>query len=168
MRTCVDSWVHQTIGVQVGGKPQREDVWFLDTRYRTAVLHQKEAWEVVTAKMRNIFSQVGQLIVLCIGIFLCGLLHDVLGCDVTEYVRQAADLRLLPLSTHGNDVSRAKRNAPKTPKHMCAVQLVRASQRGRRLRMYCPDKLSDHHINLYAHILASLVCPSRERGRSRS
>lgn len=34
-------------------------MWFLDCNYRTAVVHQKEAWNAVTVKLREVFGKVG-------------------------------------------------------------------------------------------------------------
>ncbi|CAM9173031.1 unnamed protein product [Sphacelaria rigidula] len=51
----------ENLGSQIGGKDSHEDVWILDCSYRTAVVHQKEAWEAVTAKLREIFSKIKAL-----------------------------------------------------------------------------------------------------------
>eukprot|EP00752_Nemacystus_decipiens_P005827 g5267.t1 len=51
----------ETLGDQLGGKSLHEDVWFLDTNYRTAVVHQKEAWNAVTVKLREVFNKMKDL-----------------------------------------------------------------------------------------------------------
>lgn len=56
---CPTIFLHrQHLGSQIGGKAPHEDVWYLDTRYRTAVVHQKEAWAAVTNKLREVFTNV--------------------------------------------------------------------------------------------------------------
>eukprot|EP00903_Cladosiphon_okamuranus_P014150 g13150.t1 len=51
----------ETLGDQLGGKALHEDVWFLDCNYRTAVVHQKEAWNAVTVKLREVFGKMKDL-----------------------------------------------------------------------------------------------------------
>ncbi|CAM9738969.1 unnamed protein product [Pylaiella littoralis] len=51
----------ETLGDQLGGKNLHEDVWFLDCAYRTAVVHQKEAWNAVTARLREVFNKMKDL-----------------------------------------------------------------------------------------------------------
>ncbi|CAN0341763.1 unnamed protein product, partial [Hapterophycus canaliculatus] len=45
----------ERLGDQLGGKTLHEDVWLLDCAYRTAAVHQKEAWDAVTAKLKEVF-----------------------------------------------------------------------------------------------------------------
>ncbi|CAB1115954.1 unnamed protein product [Ectocarpus sp. CCAP 1310/34] len=51
----------ETLGDQVGGKTLHEDVWFLFCSYQTAVVHQKEAWDAVTAKLGEVFAKMKNL-----------------------------------------------------------------------------------------------------------
>ena len=51
----------QVVGGQLGGHKLSDDVWFLNTRYHTAVVHQKEAWFEVEAKLRDVFIKVIQI-----------------------------------------------------------------------------------------------------------
>ncbi|CAM9950727.1 unnamed protein product, partial [Ectocarpus sp. 8 AP-2014] len=51
----------ETLGDQVGGKTLHEDVWFLFCSYQTAVVHQKEAWNAVTAKLGEVFAKMKDL-----------------------------------------------------------------------------------------------------------
>lgn len=44
--------------MQMGGKMLHEDIWFLNCSYHTAVVHQKEAWNAVTEKLREVFAKV--------------------------------------------------------------------------------------------------------------
>lgn len=46
---------------QMVGKPDCEDIWFQDCRYRSAVVHQKEAWKAITGKLREVFTKVSTL-----------------------------------------------------------------------------------------------------------
>lgn len=52
----------QMLGNQLGGQTLQEDVWFLNTRYHTAVVHQKEAWLAVNKKLSEVFQKVKQLL----------------------------------------------------------------------------------------------------------
>ncbi|CAM9444674.1 unnamed protein product [Ectocarpus sp. 4 AP-2014] len=51
----------ETLGDQLGGKTLHEDVWFLFCSYQTAVVHQKEAWNAVTAKLGEVFAKMKNL-----------------------------------------------------------------------------------------------------------
>ncbi|CAM9628592.1 unnamed protein product, partial [Scytosiphon promiscuus] len=51
----------ETLGDQLGGKTIHDDVWLLDCAYRTAAVHQKEAWEAVTAKLKEVFMKMKDL-----------------------------------------------------------------------------------------------------------
>lgn len=48
----------QTLGIQLGGQKLHEDTWYLSSSYYTAVVHQKEAWNAVTDKLRDVFKKV--------------------------------------------------------------------------------------------------------------
>lgn len=61
----------QNMGSQIGGKGPHEDVWLLDCRYRTAVVHQKESWTAVTTKLREVFTKVCFCVCVCRTPVLC-------------------------------------------------------------------------------------------------
>lgn len=69
----------QNIGNQIGGKGSHDDVWLLDCRYRTAVVHQKESWTAVTAKLREVFAKV------CHTTLQCCVLSAVIQCYVMQW-----------------------------------------------------------------------------------
>ncbi|CAM9575869.1 unnamed protein product [Ascophyllum nodosum] len=53
--------LREVVGGQLGGHKLSDDVWFLNTRYHTAVVHQKEAWFEVEAKLRDVFIKLKAL-----------------------------------------------------------------------------------------------------------
>ncbi|CAM9765834.1 unnamed protein product [Ascophyllum nodosum] len=55
------NYFKNVVGSQLGGHTVSEDVWFLNTRYHTAVVHQKEAWGEVNAKLREVFNKLKAL-----------------------------------------------------------------------------------------------------------